>query len=142
MRKTLMLGLVVLVVGGALAQSTDLLPSKLSGRWTATTIRGVFIDTLSLTFEGNGQSGSVTGRITMRGRSCGAQDEPFQGSWDGAALRIDTVHRPNVNTQIMNGTCGSGRVTYMLQRKPGEKAFDGELLLDGAQIGVTVSVSP
>jgi hypothetical protein len=30
----------------------------------------------------------------------------------------------------------------MLQRKPGEKAFDGELLLDGAQIGVTVSVSP
>jgi hypothetical protein len=42
--------------------------------------RGVFIDTVSFAFEGNGKPGPVTGKVTFRGVVCGAQDEPLKGA--------------------------------------------------------------
>ena len=77
-----------------------------------------------------------------RGVGCGAQDEPFKGTWDGSELRIETIHRPNVNTQRMGGQCGTGRVTYALKRKPGEKTFEGEARLEGTSAVATMSVGP
>lgn len=126
----------------ALAQPADPLPGILSGSWTAMTPRGAVIDKLSLTFDGNGQIGPATGRVTFRGINCGAQDEPMQGTWDGTELRFQATLRPNVNAQRMGGQCGDGRATYVLRRKAGEKAFEGEGRFEGATNAVTITVSP
>ena len=143
MRRMVLVGLGWFLAGGALAQATDALPGKLSGWWTATNPRGVFKNTLSLEVDGNAQAGPVTGRLTVNGRSCGAQDEPFRGTWDGTTLRFETTHRPNVNAMVKDGTCGSGQFTYVLRRKPGERTFEGELFLDGTTAtGITISMSP
>jgi hypothetical protein len=79
---------------------------------------------------------------TEGGVSCGAQDEPFQGTWDGAELRIETMHWPDINTQRMGGQCGRRRATYVLKRRPGGKVFEGEARLDGTSAVATMSVTP
>jgi hypothetical protein len=142
MRTMLTVGFALCLVGGAQAQSTDPLPGKLAGWWTTMTPRGVFKGTLSMAFDGSLQPGPITGRLTVNARSCGALDEPFSGTWDGTTLRFDATHRPNVNAQIKDGTCGSGHVSYVLRRKSGDKSFEGELHLDGAQVVTTASLSP
>ncbi len=82
-RIVIVLAWVALGVSTAVAQSADQLPGELSGKWTASTPRGTFIDAVSFTFDGNGQPGPVTGKVTFRGVNCGALDEPLKGSWDG-----------------------------------------------------------
>jgi len=125
----------------ATAQSSDQLPGKLSGRWTVTSPRGTFIDTVSFTFESNGTPGPVTGKLTFRGVSCGAQDEPLKGTWDGSELRFESTHRPNVNAQRMDGQCGTGKVIYVLRRNPREKTFEGEGRPGEGASGSTVSIT-
>ena len=142
-RKIVMAALVcVSAAGVVLAQSSDPLPSKLTGRWTAIAPRGTYIDSVSLTVDGHSQPGAVTGRVMWRGVICGAQDEPFTGTWDGTELRVNTTHCPDVNVQRMGGQCGTGRVTCVLRRKPGEKTFEGEGRMEGSATVATISVSP
>jgi hypothetical protein len=86
--------------------------------------------------------GPVTGRLTTRGVTCGAIDEPMVGTWDGTELRFESKVRPNVNTTRMNADCASGRVTYVLTRKPGQATFEGEANRDGMSTPVQVTLSP
>jgi len=142
MRRTVLSVLLLLAAGAATAQSADPLPGKLAGHWSYMGPDGVFIDTVSIAIDGNGQPGPVTGRVTFRGVNCGAQDEPFTGTWDGSELLVETVHRANVNTRRMGGQCSTGHATYLLRRKPGEKAFEGDGHFDGTSLVVTISLSP
>lgn len=119
------------------------LPSKLSGKWTAVIPGGrTFIDTISLTLDPPNENGRVTGRLTTRGVVCGALDEPLSGTWDGTELRFDSQVRPNVNAQRPNGDCASGRITFVLTRKPGQQSFEGESRRDGAPAPAQISLSP
>jgi hypothetical protein len=140
-RIVLVASLMGFCVATAVAQAVERLPGKLSGRWTASSPRGVFVDSLSLTFEGDGAPGPVTGKVTFRGVNCGAQDELLKGTWDGSELRFESVHRPNVNVQRMNSQCGTGNVVYILRRKPGETTFEGEARPGEGATGSTVSIT-
>lgn len=125
------------------AQATEPLPKSLSGRWTAV-VPGVatFTDTMSLTLDAPVQPGPVTGRMTSRGVGCGSQDEPLTGTWDGTVLRFESKLHPNVNTQRMNGQCGTGGLTVVLTRKPGQSTFEGESRRDGMAGPAQVVLSP
>jgi hypothetical protein len=125
------------------AQAPDALPARLSGQWTAV-VPGVrtVVDNLAFTFDESFAPGPVKGRLTFRGASCGAQDEPLTGTWNGSELRVDTKHRPNVNARLVNGQCGAGNVTYILVRKPGTSTFEGDAHLDGGPALIRVTVSP
>jgi hypothetical protein len=101
-----------------------------------------FIDTISIEFEGTAEPGAVTGRLTSRGVTCGAKDEPINGTWDGTELRLESKLYPNVNVQRMSGDCGTGRVSYVLTRKPGQAAFEGEARRDGMSTPVQVVLGP
>jgi hypothetical protein len=125
------------------AQTVAPLPKNLSGRWTAVVPGGkTFSDTLSIALDPSAEPGPITGRFTSAGVMCGAKDEPLVGSWDGSVLRFESKVRPNVNTTRMNGDCASGRVTYVLTRKPGQATFDGEANRDGMSTPVQVTLSP
>jgi len=50
--------------------------------------------------------------------------------------------RPNVNTQRQNGECGTGRVAYVLTRKPGQAGFEGEAHRDALAMPVQITLSP
>jgi hypothetical protein len=100
-----------------------------------------FNDTISMTLETAADGGPVTGRLTTRGLECGAENEPLNGTWDGTALRLESKLYPNVNVQRMNGRCGSGRVTYMLTRKPGQSTFEGEGVLEGMLGSARITLS-
>ena len=78
----------------------------------------------------------------MHGVTCGAQDEPFVGTWNGAELRFESTLRPNVNVTRRNGDCASGRTTYTLTRKADQSAFEGEGLRDGMSVPAQVRLSP
>ena len=110
-----------------LAQTAAPLPSKMSGRWTAVVPGGqTFTDTMSVVLDVPATTGPLTGRLTVRGVTCGALDEPLTGTWDGTELRFESRVRPNVNSQRMNGECGTGKTTFVLSRKPGQAVFEGE----------------
>lgn len=126
----------------AAAQSGDGLPHKLSGRWTVVGPNQTFVNPVALEFDGDGKPGPITGRATWRGVTCGAQDEPLTGTWDGKELRVVTTHRANTNASRMNGQCGDGKTTYVLTRKPGEKTFEGEARSNYSSSVATISVSP
>jgi hypothetical protein len=125
------------------AQADAPLPRSLSGRWT-TVVPGVatFTDTMSLTLDAPVQPGPVTGRMTSRGVGCGSQDEPLVGTWDGTVLRFESKVHPNVNTQRMNGQCGTGGTTVVLTRKLGQSTFEGESRRDGMAAPAQVTLAP
>jgi hypothetical protein len=127
----------------ALAQPAAPLPKTLNGTWTAVVPgRATFSDSMSVVLDVPAEPGPVTGRMTSRGVTCGALDEPLAGTWDGKELRFESKVRPNVNVARMNGDCASGRVTYLLTRKPGQAKFEGEGQRDGMSIPVQVTLSP
>ena len=127
----------------AAAQTDDTLPSVLAGRWTVVAAGGrTFIDRVSLQLEGERKPGPVKGLMNWHGVSCGAADEPFEGTWDGQVLRFNSVLRPNVNTQRNGGQCGDGKIVGELQRKPGERSFSGETRLASLGASASVSMSP
>ena len=125
------------------AQTASDLPKKMSGRWTAVIPgRQTFTDSISVVLDAPAGTGPVSGRLTMRGVTCGAIDEPLTGTWDGNELRFESLVRPNVNAQRPNGDCGNGKVVYVLTRKPGHTAFEGDAQRDGMQTTVQVTLSP
>ena len=126
-----------------LAQTVAPLPKTLSGRWTVVVPgRSTFTDSMSVVLDVPAQAGPLTGRLTSRGVTCGALDEPLVETWDGTELRFESKVRPNVNVTRMNGDCGSGSVTYVLTRKPGETTFEGEARRDGTATPVQVTLAP
>ena len=124
------------------AQAGTLLPKSMSGRWTAVTPGGVFTDSISVVLDAPDGTGAVTGRLTNRGVVCGSQDEPLTGTWDGTELRFESLVRPNVNVTRPNGACGSGRVNFVLVRKPGQSKFEGESRRDGAPTPAQITLAP
>lgn len=124
--------------------SVESIPKALSGRWTAVVPGGrTFTDTLSVVLdEVPAGAGAVKGRLTLRGVTCGAQDEPLAGTWDGSELRFDSLVRPNVNTQVQNGQCASGRVSFVLRRSPDTKSFQGESTRDGLSTPSQIVLAP
>jgi len=139
--KLAVIALALVATGAAFAQSSEPLPLKLFGRWTFAAPEGVLNDAVTLSFDPPAAVGKVTGRVTWRGLSCGALDEPFSGTWDGTELRIETTHRPNVNTQRVNAQCGSGHATYTLKRTAGMK-FEGQAQLEGSSAIATMALTP
>lgn len=116
------------------------LPGALSGRWTFVPPGGrALVDFWSIRFDGSRDPGPVKGTFTWRGRSCGAIDQPVDGTWNGTELRFEARLAPNVNTQIQNGQCADGPVQLVLQRKPGDRAFEGEARAPNATVSVTAS---
>jgi hypothetical protein len=126
------------------AQGSDALPPALSGRWTVVPPGGrTQIDHWSLKLDGPGVPGPVAGKIDWRGRGCGAKDEPFTGTWDGAELSFAFKARPDVNTQLVGATyCGEGLTRIVLRRKPGTRDFDGEGTLNDRSPPFQVTASP
>jgi hypothetical protein len=129
--------------GVAFAQAAMPLPKSMSGRWTAVIPGGrVFTDSLSVVLEAPDASGAVTGRLNIRGVACGAQDEPLAGTWDGTELRFESKVRPNINVTRPSGDCGSGRIDFVLVRKPGQSSFEGESRRDGAATPTQITLAP
>lgn len=126
------------------ATTPEPLPASLSGRWTFVPPGGrAAIDSWSARFEGSTAPGPIKGKVTWRGRGCGAQDEPFAGTWDGTELRFRFTARPNVNTQIVNATyCGEGRTDVVLQRKPGSNSFEGRATQNDGPAVIELTASP
>ena len=128
--------------GIALAQTSAPLPAAMSGRWTAVVPGRTFTDSLSVVLDVPGGTGPLTGRLTLRGVTCGASNEPLTGTWDGSELRMESQVRPNVNAQRANGECGTGRLTFKLTRKPGQTTFEGEALRDASAVPSQVTLAP
>ena len=123
------------------AQTDDALPSHLSGHWTLVVNR-TFVNAVSFDFDGTGKPGTVNGKATWRGVTCGAQTEPVTGTWDGRELRLDTILPANVNADRMNGDCGDGRLFVVLTRRAGEKIFEGYAHASYTPAVPSVRVSP
>ena len=102
----------------------------------------VFVDSVSVALDPVDPAGRVTGRLTTRGVTCGALDEPLVGTWDGSVLRFESRVKPDTNTQRMNGNCGSGVITYVMTRRAGQSGFEGEATRDGMPTPVQVQMSP
>lgn len=135
------LALLLTMIGtAALGQADTLLPTSLSGRWTYVGPPGTFIDAFAIVFEGTGGPGTVPGRLTWRGRNCGASDEPIQASWDGMELKFEAVLKANTNAQRANGDCPAEPTRWVLKRKAGERSFEGEGRI--RNIVVTVTATP
>jgi hypothetical protein len=130
------------VAGLAAAQATDPLPKRLSGHWTFASPSKTFVNSAAFDFEGDGRTGPITGKLNWHGVTCGAQDEPIAGTWDGHALRVTGILRANVNSDRMNGQCGDGKVTFTLVRKAGERDFEGEARADYTDAVPKILVSP
>ncbi len=141
------------------AQAGDGLPVTLPGQWSAVsqgdapqvTLSNRFAslsqggrtlsDGFELRFAAPPADGPVSGRMDWRGIRCGALDEPFRGTWDGAELVIETRLRPGVNAQQQGGDCGEGVFRLTLARKPWRRALEGDGALDGRVIA-TVTATP
>jgi hypothetical protein len=131
------------VAGSVLAQAGAPLPKAMSGHWTVLASNGrVYTGDTSVVLDAPDGTGAVTGRFTSPGVTCGALDEPLSGTWDGSELRFETMVRPNENTQQRDGECGSGKLTYVLKRNPGQPGFEGEGHRDGMQVPVQVTLAP
>lgn len=120
--------------------AADTLPSKLQGRYTLTVGSGqVFINMFNIVFDAPASPGPVKGRVTWRGVNCGAQDEPFEGTWDGNELRFGMRTYSNVNAQRSNGTCQADPYAIVLKRSPGSATLEGQLVVGQASISMTAS---
>jgi hypothetical protein len=128
----------------AVAQAqSDALPASLSGRWTYLAPGGrAMIDTWTLRVDSGGAPGSFKGTLNWRGVNCGAKDEPVSGTWTGSELRFEGQLRANANTLNANGNCGNGRAEWVLTRRAGSTAFEGEASMNDRAVVVTVTASP
>ena len=128
----------------ALVQPSEPLPTSLSGRWTLVPSGGRTInESWSVRFEGSRAAGAIKGKVTWRGRGCGAQDQPFDGSWDGTELKFRFIARPNENVQVLNATtCGEGTTDVVLRRKPSGASFDGQANFNNGAAILDVTASP
>jgi hypothetical protein len=143
MRSSATAAILALAASAVLAEDAPPLPKVMRGTWTAIVPHDrAYTDALSVTLDESAGAGALTGRLTLRGVTCGAIDEPLTGTWDGAVLRMESVVRPNTNAQRMNGQCGSGRVTFVLKRKPGQPGFEGESTRDGASLPSQIVLAP
>jgi hypothetical protein len=129
------------VAGAVFAQTAAPLPKSLSGHWMSMggNTGRTYIDSMSVTFDDPVEIGPVKGRLTSRGVVCGAMDEPLTGTWDGSELRFESQVRPNVNVARNNGDCGTGRITFVLTRKPGQPGFEGESHRDTSTAQITLA---
>jgi hypothetical protein len=129
--------------GGVLAQDSTPLPKTMSGRCVAVVPgRQTYADTIAVILDAPAGTGAVTGRLTVRGVSCGAIEEPLTGIWDGHDLRFESRVRPNVNASLVNAQCASGRVTFRLTRKPGQSGFEVDFMREGMQAPGQVTLAP
>ena len=146
MMRSLRMGLQIALIGAttwAVGQAPEPLPTAMSGHWVVVLPNGrLYTDTMSVVLEAPAGTGPITGRLTVRGVTCGALDEPLTGTWDGTQLRFESQVRPNVNTQQKDAQCASGKVMYVLRRKPGAQAFDGEFTRDGMSVPGQVTLTP
>lgn len=128
----------------AAGQTPQALPTALTGKWVVVLPNGrLYTDSMSLVLDAPADgSNTVKGRLTVRGVTCGAQDEPLIGTWDGVQLRFESQVRPNVNAQQKDAQCGSGKVSYVLRRKPGQQDFDGEFTRDGMSVPGQATLTP
>jgi hypothetical protein len=126
----------------AFAQTDATLPSKLSGRMTATGATRTFILDIAMVFDGDRKPGAIAGHVTHHGVSCGAENEPLAGTWDGTELRVVAALHANVNTLRMGGQCDGAKVTYTLKRKPGGGEFEGDVRANTSSAVATIVLSP
>jgi hypothetical protein len=126
-KQALTIGVLLLATITSLAhsQSESSLPATLAGRWSWTGPGGNVTESFALTFEGPRTPGSVQGRFTWRGVTCGAKDEPIQAQWDGTILKFEAVLKSDINTQRSNGRCGPEPGRWELKRKS-DGSFEGE----------------
>ena len=144
MRLRCLVLLATLATGGSvLAQGGAPLPKSMSGRWVAVVPGSqTYTDSIAAVLDAPDGTGTVTGRLTVRGVACGSIDEPLTGTWDGNELRFESQVRPNVNAARMNGQCGTGHATFTLTRKTGPSGFQGEFIRDGMQAPRQVTLAP
>ena len=107
------------------AQVVAPLPKTMNGRWTFVG-RHTSSEVMSVVIDGDGAPGNIAGRLTLRANNCGALDEPFKGTWNGAELHFEATLRSNVNTQRSNMECPADATKFVLTRKPGQTGFEGE----------------
>jgi hypothetical protein len=124
------------------AQIGATLPVKLSGRMTATGATQTFILDITMVFDGDRKPGAIAGRVTHHGVSCGAENEPLAGTWDGTELRVVAALHANVNTLRMGGQCDGAKVTYTLKPKPGTREFEGDVRANTSSAVATIVLSP
>jgi len=128
----------MLPFGAVLAQRSDTLPERLTGKWEAQNMdRFTYNGVETIVFEGSRTPGPVQGHVTHQGVVCSAEDEPFKGTWDGKVLKFDTEFKAMTNRP---STC-VGQNTYALERKVGKDAFTGTIRSKGGNM-LNVSVSP
>ncbi|MEP7208350.1 MAG: hypothetical protein ABI920_15540 [Casimicrobiaceae bacterium] len=114
-----MLALLATAVAVA-GEAGEPLAPELAGRWTVLAPNGTtYIDVFALRFEGPLAPGTVRGRLTHRGITCGAKDEPFEGAWDGRVLRFEVDLKANANTRTTS-PCAAPHTIYVLERKSPE----------------------
>lgn len=139
----IVVGAAVLGLLFGLAQATEMLPKQMSGRWTAETPRGQMSDVWSIEIDSQDGGGAISGRVSHVGVSCGAKDEPMQGTFDGSTLIINSQLRAGVNSAQTKGNCQGGRITWTLKARDGMKSFEGEANLEGPRpIKVAVTLAP
>ena len=147
--RAFLLGLVVIAAVVPALKShaqgqSDPLPSSLSGRWTVVPPGGrTIIDSWTFEVDGARAPGPVKGRVTWRGRGCGALDEPIAGTWDGTELSFEFKTRPDVNTQMTGATyCGEGKTNVVLRRQAGARDFEGEASMNDGPANIPLTASP
>ena len=124
-------------------QAAEMLPKQMSGRWTAETPRGPMSDVWSVEIDSQDGGGAISGRVSHVGISCGAKDEPMQGTFDGSTLVITSQLRAGVNSAQAKGNCQGGKITWTLKAKEGTQSFEGEANLEGPrQVKVVVTLGP
>ena len=120
------------------AQTGEPLAKNMSGRWIFLGKR-TNSDVMSVALEGDGAPGAITGRLTLRGSNCGALDEPFKGTWDGVELRFSALLRSNVNARRANMECAADATQFVLTRKPGQAALEGNASASTGTFQVTLA---
>jgi hypothetical protein len=105
--------------------AADPLPAAMSGQWSGTSGGGApLIFDVSIVVTKQSADGSVEGTVTRWGNGCGAINEPFKGTFDGASLKFTSMSHANVNSRRANATCGEDE--YSVTRSPDGKSFQGK----------------
>ena len=95
--------------------AADSLPPSMSGRWFGSGQTGQQRNfEVAIVIEKQSPDGSVEGKLTRWGNGCGAKDEPFKGTFDGAVLKFKSMSRANVNSRLPNGVCGEDEYVLKL----------------------------
>jgi hypothetical protein len=110
-----------LMAGTAVWAQGTALPTSMSGVWAVPANRNI-TNQWSVKLERQEAGGAVAGKLTWWGLTCGADGEPFTGSFDGRKLQLRSMLRENVNTRQPKGNCGA-MVADLMQGADG--AFEG-----------------